>query len=155
MDGNPFNTTVAPLPSPTSPTTSGPTPPVAGTPSSSGSQSSGQTHGKKADGPSASEASNSTSAKKYFTTGRIVGISIASALIFVILALALLLFMPRCLRGRRDADRISKRHEVAPYVNIRDNPMDGGSLVQPSNEIEKGSYLHFVLHFFKVSFISC
>ncbi|XP_058218035.1 protein STRUBBELIG-RECEPTOR FAMILY 3-like isoform X2 [Rhododendron vialii] len=136
-DGNPFNTTVAPLPSPTSPTTSVPTPPVAGAPSSSGSQSSGQTHGKKADGPSASEASNSTSARKYLTTGRIVGISIASALLFVILALGLLLFMPRCLRGRRDADRISKRHEVAPYVNIRDNPMDGGSLVQPSNEIEK------------------
>ncbi|KAI8551742.1 hypothetical protein RHMOL_Rhmol06G0209900 [Rhododendron molle] len=136
-DGNPFNTTVAPLPSPTSPTTSSPTPPVAGAPTSSGSQPSGQTHGKKADGPSASEASNSTSTKKYLTTGRIVGISIASALLFVILALALLLFMPRCLRGRRDADRISKRHEVAPYVNIRDNPMDGGSLVQPSNEIEK------------------
>ncbi|GFS41075.1 STRUBBELIG-receptor family 3 [Actinidia rufa] len=128
-DGNQFNTTSSPLPSPTSPTPPPPAPPLAGAPSS------GQTPGKKADGPSNPEETNSKRTKN--NTKRIVWISIAGVLSFIVLVLALLLFMPRCWRGIREADRISKRHEVAPYVGIRDNPMDGGPLVQPINQIEK------------------
>ncbi|XP_057487291.1 protein STRUBBELIG-RECEPTOR FAMILY 3-like isoform X2 [Actinidia eriantha] len=125
-DGNQFNTTSSPLPSPTSPT---PAPPRAGAPSS------GQTPGKKTDGPSNPEETNSKRTKN--NTKRVVWISIAGVLSFIVLVLALLLFMPRCWRGMREADRISKRLEVAPYVGIRDNPMDGGPLVQSTNQIEK------------------
>ncbi|KAL7000332.1 Protein STRUBBELIG-REPTOR FAMILY 3 [Sarracenia purpurea var. burkii] len=129
-DGNPFNTSIAPLPSPTSPTVPPPAPPLAG-------GSSSRSPGKKADGPSVPEQSDSQRTKKSLTTTRVVWISIAGVLSFIVLALALVLFMPRCWRGWREADRISKRHEVAPYVGSRDNPIDGGSLVQPSNQIEK------------------
>uniref|UniRef100_A0A5B6Z074 Protein kinase domain-containing protein n=1 Tax=Davidia involucrata TaxID=16924 RepID=A0A5B6Z074_DAVIN len=129
-DGNPFNSTIAPLPPPTSPTTPSPAPPLSGAPSSA------QTAGKQAEGPSATEESNSKT-RKFLTTKRIVWISIAGGLLFIILALALFLFRPSCCRGKREADRISKRHEVAPYIGSRENTIDNGPLVQPSNQTEK------------------
>ncbi|CAB4274386.1 unnamed protein product [Prunus armeniaca] len=73
----------------------------------------GRTPGKQADGPSSQDTSNSGKSKKFLTTKRVVGISIGGVLLFVILVLAILFFMPR--RGRREeADRISKRHQIVP-----------------------------------------
>uniref|UniRef100_A0A5B6Z0I9 Protein kinase domain-containing protein n=1 Tax=Davidia involucrata TaxID=16924 RepID=A0A5B6Z0I9_DAVIN len=128
-DGNPFNSTITPLPPPTSPTTTPPVPPLSGAPSSE------RTPGKQADGPSVTEESNSKRTR--LTTKSIVGISIAGVFLFIILVLGLLLFMPRCCRGRQAADRFSKRHEIAPYIGSRENTTDNESLVQPSNQTEK------------------
>ncbi|XAR55470.1 Non-specific serine/threonine protein kinase [Bertholletia excelsa] len=122
-DGNPFNTAVAPLPSPASQnSTVPPGLPHAGAPSSE------QKPGRKADGPSGS------------TAKKAVWISIAAVLLFIILVLAILLLLPTCKRRRREVDRISRRHEVTPYVGGSDNPVDTGSLVQQNNQIEKGKY---------------
>ncbi|MBA0754363.1 hypothetical protein Gogos_021790, partial [Gossypium gossypioides] len=108
-DGNPFNSTVAPLPGPTSPLAPPHAPPHSVVPASGQTPTSDQTPGKHADGPSASEGSNSSQKKNFLTTKRVVWISIASVLLFIILALALLLFMPKCSRGREEAGGIFKR----------------------------------------------
>ncbi|KAA8524455.1 hypothetical protein F0562_010878 [Nyssa sinensis] len=136
-DGNPFNSTIAPLPPPTSPTLPPPPPPPV--PPLSGAPPSGQAAGKQAEGPSATEESNSKTRTKFLTTKRIIWISIAGVLLFIILALALLLLMPRCFRGKREADRISKLHEVAPYIGSRENTIDNEPQVQPSSQKEKVS----------------
>ncbi|KAH8490462.1 hypothetical protein H0E87_022846 [Populus deltoides] len=122
-DGNPFNTSSAPLPAPTSPSPPTPTPPLSGAPPSPSSR---RTPGKRADGPSSSEKSSSGGKNK-----RVVWISIAGVLLFVILALALVLLIPRCSRRRWEDSRIFKRHQVG------ENPRDNGSLVQPTNQNEK------------------
>ncbi|CAK9158929.1 unnamed protein product [Ilex paraguariensis] len=132
-DGNPFNTSNAPSAPPTSPAMLPPprrAPPFFGAPSE-------QTPTKPADAPSSTEESNSRRTKKSSATKRIVWISIAAVLSFVILVLGLLLFMPRCCRERQGTDRFSKRHEIAPYIGGRENPLDNESVVQPSNQIVK------------------
>ncbi|KAK9284261.1 hypothetical protein L1049_023431 [Liquidambar formosana] len=139
-DGNPFNTSTAPSATPlaspsTSPPASPSTPPPA--PPRSGVPSSEQTPGTKADGPSAPEESNSGRTSKFLTTKRIVWITIATVLSFIILALGLVLLMPRYCRARQEADRYSKRHEIGAYKGSRENPRDHGSLVQPSNQMKK------------------
>ncbi|KAL0320207.1 UNVERIFIED_CONTAM: protein STRUBBELIG-RECEPTOR FAMILY 3, partial [Sesamum radiatum] len=137
-DGNPFNSSAAPLPPPTS---SGTPPP--GLPFFPGPASEqrppppGRRPSRQADGPSTTEESNSERSRKSSHTKRIVWISIAAVLSFVILLLAILLFMPRCLRERRETYRTPKRHEIAPYTGARENPRDGGSLVLPSHDEEK------------------
>ncbi|EEF44487.1 lrr receptor-linked protein kinase, putative [Ricinus communis] len=137
-DGNPFNNSTAPLPAPTSPLTPPPAPGLSGAPSSPSSPSSGKTPGKQIDGPSSPEESSSGE-KKFLTTKRVVWISIAGVLLFVILAIALVLFMPRCSRRREEAGRIFKRHQVGADKGNRENPRDHGSLDQPTNETEKVS----------------
>ncbi|KAI9176389.1 hypothetical protein LWI28_002183 [Acer negundo] len=132
-DGNPFNTTA-----PVSPPTSSATPPpsilVPGAPPPPPSQSQHKP-GKQADGPSTSKESTS-GRKKFLTTKKVVWISIAGVLVFVILALVVLLFMPKCCR-RREADRFSKRHQVGAYRGNRGEHWDNGSLAQPTNQMEK------------------
>ncbi|XP_021685105.2 protein STRUBBELIG-RECEPTOR FAMILY 3 isoform X2 [Hevea brasiliensis] len=130
-DGNPFNDTSVPLPSPTSPLTPPPAPGLSGAPTS---PSSGKTPGKQVDGPSSSEESSSGGKK---STKKIVWISIAGVLSFVILALGLVLFMPKCSRRREQASRIFERHQVDAYKGNRENPRDHESLVQPAKETEK------------------
>ncbi|KAG6751306.1 hypothetical protein POTOM_045833 [Populus tomentosa] len=133
-DGNPFNTSSAPLPAPTSssPSPPTPTPPLSGAPPSPSSR---RTPGKQADGPSSSEKSSSGGKNK-----RVVWISIAGVLLFVILALALVLLIPRCSRRRWEDSRIFKRHQVG------ENPRDNGSLVQATNQNEKGKQLFNLNH---------
>lgn len=147
-DGNPFNATTAPLPAPASPfpSTPSPTPP---TPALSGpptSPSSGRkTPGKQADGPTSSEESNS-GGKKFLTTKKVVWISIAGVLLFVIMALGLVLFTPRCSRRREEAGGIFKRHQVGAYKGNRENPRDTGSLAEPTNQREKGKDFFHLNH---------
>ncbi|XP_075497919.1 LOW QUALITY PROTEIN: protein STRUBBELIG-RECEPTOR FAMILY 3-like [Primulina tabacum] len=144
-DGNLFNINIAPL---SPPIASGPpappffpgptsdkTPP---TPNRSPSAS-GQRPGKQADGPSNSKESNFQNSKKSLGTKRIVWISIASVLSFIIILLAALLFVPRCLRERRETYRTPKQREVTPYTGARENPQDGGLVIQPRNDEEKAS----------------
>ncbi|KAL6538240.1 hypothetical protein OROGR_012228 [Orobanche gracilis] len=140
-DGNPFNASTAPLPSPTPPSgtqspaqqffpspTSEKEPPPSGRPPPA----------READGP---EGSNSERSRRSSRTRRIVWISIAAVLSFIILILAILLFMLRCLRERREAYRTPKRHEIAPYTGTRENPRDSGSLVLRSHDEEKGYFI--------------
>nr|XP_016460467.1 PREDICTED: LOW QUALITY PROTEIN: protein STRUBBELIG-RECEPTOR FAMILY 3-like [Nicotiana tabacum] len=124
-DGNPFNGSIAPLPPPTSSTTPLSAPPFSGSPTS-------------AQTPAAASAeSSSTGRKKSLSAKRVVWISIAAVLTFIILVLAILLFLPRCLRKWHETQRTPKQHEIAPYVGARENPGDSGSLVQPGRDIEK------------------
>ncbi|KAL2474556.1 Protein STRUBBELIG-RECEPTOR FAMILY 3 [Abeliophyllum distichum] len=142
IDGNPFNTTIgvnttdAPVPQPASPGTRPPAPPFFPT-SQQTPPTSGRSPRKQAHGPSATEEQNSKRSKKSSSTKRVVWISIAAVLSFIILVLAILLFLPRCLRERREPYRTPKRHEIAPYMGTRENHRDGGSLIQPSHDKEK------------------
>ncbi|XP_073149292.1 protein STRUBBELIG-RECEPTOR FAMILY 3 isoform X2 [Henckelia pumila] len=149
-DGNPFDVNIAPLAPPIS--TGPPAPPFFPGPtsdktpptSSKSPPTSGQRPGRQADGPSATKESNSENSKKSPSTKRIVWISVASVLSFVILLLAALLFMPRCLRERREMYRTPKQREVTPYNGARENPQGGGSVIQPRNNEAKGSPLVLV-----------
>lgn len=143
-DGNPFNSTVAPSRPPTSSATPPPAPPFFGPRPVSGSSPVSRTPpsqhspGKQADGPTALEDSNSGK-KKSSTTKKIVWISIAGVLLFVILALVFLLFMPRCIKRRGEVDRIFKRHQVGAFRgNNREEARDNGTLALPTNQMEKG-----------------
>ncbi|XP_021910991.1 protein STRUBBELIG-RECEPTOR FAMILY 3-like, partial [Carica papaya] len=132
-DGNPFNTTVSPLPSPPSPLRPAPAPPLPGAPSSGTSPE--QKPGKHADGPSATEGS--TSGGKSKTTKRVVWISIAGVFSFIIIVLAILLLLPKCRRRRGEAGENFKPHQIGAYRGNRENLGDNGSLNQPTNQMEK------------------
>lgn len=148
-DGNPFNASAAPSPPPISLTKPPPASPFFGAPASVQTpRTSGRTPGKKADGPSATEESNSKTTKKSLTSKRVVWISIAAVLSFIILMLALILFLPSCFRQRRDTHRISKPHEIAPYVGNRENPRDNGSS-GPEHHHQKGT-IHWLLRLYFV-----
>ncbi|KAH1248017.1 Protein STRUBBELIG-RECEPTOR FAMILY 3 [Glycine max] len=121
--GNPFNvsgSTTTPASSPRSPAIAPPGTPVSGTPPSSG-----RVPTKQADGPTAANESHTGKSKK--STKRVVWISIASVLGFIILLLGFILFIPRCSRRERD-DRRSKRHQIGAYGGERQSARD---LVQP------------------------
>ncbi|KAK8627206.1 hypothetical protein V6N13_134825 [Hibiscus sabdariffa] len=137
-DGNPFNSTVAPVPAPTSPLAPPRSPPRSEVPASGQTPTSDQTPGKHADGPSASEGPTSREKKNFFTTKRVMWISIAGVLLFIILALALLLFMPKCIRRREEAGGALKRHQVEAYRGNRENLIGDGSLATTTNQTEKG-----------------
>ncbi|XP_038714088.1 protein STRUBBELIG-RECEPTOR FAMILY 3-like [Tripterygium wilfordii] len=137
-DGNPFNTTVAILPSPPSPTLLSPStvPPQAPTPP--GAPSFWHTPWRDADGPSSSEESNGGT-REFWTKKRIVWVSIAGVILFIIIALGLVLFMPRCSVRREEADGAFKQHRVGAYGGRRENPRDSGSVAQSTNQMEKVS----------------
>ncbi|KAJ7948272.1 Strubbelig receptor family protein [Quillaja saponaria] len=144
-EGNPFNvsSTIAPVPSPLSSVTPSPGPLVSGvTPPSSGRTPRPSfwrrpTPTKQADGPSAPKDSRPREQKESVTKKRVIWISIAGVLLFIILALAVVLFMPRCSRKREEVDRISKRHRIGSYENNRQNPRDNEALTRPTNQNEK------------------
>ncbi|XP_055801268.1 protein STRUBBELIG-RECEPTOR FAMILY 3-like isoform X2 [Solanum dulcamara] len=131
-DGNPFNSSIALLPPPTSSTA----PPISGSPTSAQTPSS-QSKPRQADGPSASAESSSTRHKKSLSSKRVVWISIAAVLSFIILVIAILLFLPMCLRKWHESQRTPKHHEITPYMGAREHPQDIGSVVQPGHDIEK------------------
>lgn len=131
------------MPAPTSPLAPPQAPPHSEAPASDQVPTSGQTPGKHADGPSASEGSNSGKKKKFFTAKKVVWISIASVLGFIILVLALLLFMPKCSKGREQAGRIFKRHQVGAYRGNRENPVEDVPLPTTTSQTEKGKCLCF------------
>ena len=137
------------LPPSTSPSTLSPppslSPPFFGAPSSG---TPGKTPTKQADGPSASEASNSGGSKKSQTKKKVVWISIAGVLSFIILVLALVLLIPKCSQHRRAADIFSKRHQIRAYQGDGENPpRDNGSLVQLTPQMQKGKYIFFTFYF--------
>ncbi|KAG9140077.1 hypothetical protein Leryth_023692 [Lithospermum erythrorhizon] len=152
-DGNPFNSSITPSPPPSS-STSPPMPPFFGAGPSTSVQAppgtgrtppgtgrtppaSGQTRGKQAEGPSTTEDSSSKSTKKSSSTKKIIWISIVAVVSVIILILAILLCIPKCITGKRERHRVSKRHEIAPYMGDRDNPRTNASLVQPRHQEEK------------------
>ena len=148
-DGNPFNTSAAPVPSP-SPPSLGPSPPSQGSPMAnqsapprSSTPSSGQKPGKQTDSPTAQLKPNTERKTQSSKTKRIVGISIASVLGFIILILALLLCMPWCFSRSRKYYQDTKRQEVGPYMGATENPFSNGSFNQPNKQIEKGWLLLF------------
>ncbi|KAK4769900.1 hypothetical protein SAY87_030432 [Trapa incisa] len=129
MDGNPFNSSSASLPSPTFPSI--PSPPffVPVAPSTKTSNS------KQADGPNASVASNSEGKKKV-SIKRIVWISIA-VLSLIILALACIFCVPTCMRKRHKDGRISQRQDIEVYNVKRVEAIDNGSVFGPPCQIAK------------------
>ncbi|KAJ7981414.1 Strubbelig receptor family protein [Quillaja saponaria] len=137
-EGNPFNvtSTKAPVPPPRSAVTPPPGQLISGDPQSSGQT---PTPTKQAAGPSAPKGSSSGKQKKSVTKKRVIWISISGALLFIILVLALVLFMPRCSRRREEVDRISKRHQIGAYEGDRQNARDNEALTQPTNQTEKGT----------------
>ena len=134
-DGNPFNTTTAPLPPPTSPLMSPLKPPPAGpAPPFFKAPDTQNTPGKQADGPSPTKESNSGKSKKSLTTKQVVGISVAGFFVVIVLVLGVLLLIPKFSRRREMDDRFSKRHQIGAYEGDRQNPGDNGSLFQPNKE---------------------
>lgn len=136
-DGNPFNTTTAPLPSPTSPLKpppAGPAPPAGTAPPFFKAPDSQNRTGKQADGPSPTKESNSRKSKKSLTTKQVVGISVAAFFVLIVVVLGLVLLIPKFSRRRELEDRFSKRHQIGAYEGDRQNPGDNGSLFQPNNE---------------------
>lgn len=169
-DGNLFNTSAAPVSAPPAPSTppspffpGGPTqtPPRSGTTSpssgtissnstsqSSGTASSnssttsgsGQRPRTHAASPSTHQDSNTVKKTQSSKTKRIVGISIASVIGFIILVLALLLCLPWCFSRSKDYYRTTKRHEIQPYMGPREYPpLHNGPSRQPNNLAEKGN----------------
>ncbi|XP_025669671.1 protein STRUBBELIG-RECEPTOR FAMILY 3 isoform X1 [Arachis hypogaea] len=129
-DGNLFNTTLAPSLPPRSPGTPSPSGTVvSGVPSSAG-----RIPTKQADGPTAAKESNSGKSKG--RTKRVVWITIASILGAVIVALALLLFVPHC-RRREQVDRTSKKHQIGAFGGEAQNPRNYEAMVQPPSQAEK------------------
>ncbi|XP_058779997.1 protein STRUBBELIG-RECEPTOR FAMILY 3-like [Vicia villosa] len=134
-DGNQFtpddgNATIAPARPPHSPITASPSGTVVpGTPFF------GRVPPKHAKGPTASKKSSSEKSKT--NTKRVVWITISCVLGFIILALALVLFLPRCSKRER-VDRTSKQHLIGAYGGERTNPWrNNGALVQPPSQTEK------------------
>jgi len=133
-DGNRFNlnanATIAPARPPHSPVTVSPLGTVV-----SGTPSSGRLPTKPTNGPTAANQSNSVKSKK--NTKRVVWISISGILMFVIVVLGLLLFVPRCSR-REQVNKSSKQHQVGKYGGERQNPREYEDFVQPPSQTEKG-----------------
>ncbi|CAH9071444.1 unnamed protein product [Cuscuta epithymum] len=138
-DGNPFNSSSVPLLPPPS-MTPPPVPPFfsRGPTSARPPPKSESKPPKQADGPSALGQSNSNRSKKS-TKKRVVLISIASVLSFIMLVLAILLCLPKRQRERPVTQRIPKRHEIAPYTGPRESTLESGSLEQPGSDIEKAA----------------
>ncbi|KAL2981322.1 hypothetical protein AAZX31_13G282500 [Glycine max] len=132
-DGNPFNlngnSTIAPAHPPRSPVPATPSGTVA-----SVTPSSGRIPTKPTEGPTAAKESNSEKSKK--NTKKVVWISVSGILVFIILVLGLLLFVPRCSK-REWVNRSSKQHQVGAYGVERQNPREYGAFVQPPNQTEK------------------
>ncbi|BAT92258.1 hypothetical protein LR48_Vigan05g151700 [Vigna angularis] len=132
-DGNLFNinvnATITPARPPHSPVPVSPSGTVV-----SGTPSSGRLPTKPTDGPTAAKESNSVKSKK--NTKRVVWISISSILMFVIVVLGLLLFVPRCSR-REQVNKSSKQHQVGKYGGERQNPREYEGFVQPPSQTEK------------------
>ncbi|GAB2285339.1 hypothetical protein Dimus_019793 [Dionaea muscipula] len=137
-EGNPFNTSASPLPSPTSPPTQ-PSPPSPATPPQAsaeapptpGSSTSGNNPNKHAAAPSVVAKPKSGSGKRKSGVQRIVWISIVSIIACIILILALLLCMPICLRRSRELYERSRRHEFEPSRNTMENSPSSGNLLLP------------------------
>ncbi|XP_031114449.1 protein STRUBBELIG-RECEPTOR FAMILY 3-like [Ipomoea triloba] len=136
--GNPFNSIIsAPFPPSSSSTTPSPALPFFGPPTSGKLPPiTERKPGNQTDGPSFSGESNSNSSNRP-SAKRIVWISITVAWSFIILVLAFLLCLPKCLREMQETCRGPKLHELAPYMRPRDNPGDNDSLVQPGHDKEK------------------
>lgn len=142
-DGNPLNSSIAPVPPPTSPLAPSPPSTTPPSPYAFWGPPSGKTPpGKTPPGTppaSAQEKSNSGKANSFFTTKRVVGISIGGVFVLIILVLVVLFLMPRATRRRGETDdRISKPHQIGAYRDRENPPMDNGSLVQPNNQLQKG-----------------
>ncbi|KAL5715626.1 hypothetical protein ACHQM5_017420 [Ranunculus cassubicifolius] len=144
-DGNAFNSTNAPIPSPTSPLPS-PTSPLPPTPFSRPPPSGriprtqttpGGIPRNQTDGSSASDNSNSTSSKKFWTSKRVVWIAIAGVLVLIVIAIGIMFLVSKCCKERQEADKIAKRHERYAYAGTNERPKDSGSLVQPNMRSEK------------------
>nr|GLL45432.1 protein STRUBBELIG-RECEPTOR FAMILY 3-like [Ipomoea trifida] len=136
--GNPFNSIIsAPLPPSSSSTTPSPALPFFGPPTSGKLPPiTERKPGNQTDGPSFSGESNSNNSNRP-SAKRIVWISITVAWSFIILVLAFLLCLPKCLREMQETCRGPKLRELAPYMRPRDNPGDNDSLVQPGHDKEK------------------
>lgn len=147
----PRSGTTSPRSGTTSPR-SGTTSPSTTSPSSNTTSGSGQRAGNRAASPPAQQEANAQKKSQSSKTKRIVGISIASVIGFIILVLALLLCLPWCFSRSKDYYRTTKRHEIQPYMGARENPLNNGSSRYPNNQSEKGksiSYQVSYLHSFK------
>lgn len=132
MAGNQFNSTTSPLPSPTLPL-SPPSPRVPGAPDAGGVPG----PGKQANGPSASDGSNSAKTKKFWTTKKIVWVAIAGVIVFVVLTIAIILLVSCCCKERRETDEVAKRNPRDRYTHPEERPKDSSSMVHPNKQTEK------------------
>uniref|UniRef100_A0A803N1L5 Protein kinase domain-containing protein n=1 Tax=Chenopodium quinoa TaxID=63459 RepID=A0A803N1L5_CHEQI len=136
------------------PPRSGTTSPSSGTTSSNSSTSpgsgiissnpsstsgSGQRPGTRTAPSSTHEDPNTEKKTQASKTKRIVGISIASVIGFIIMVLALLLCLPWCFSRSKDYFRTTKRHEIRPYMGPRDYPHNNPPSRLPYNQPEKAN----------------
>lgn len=96
-----------------------------------------QAPGHQADAPSAFETTNSPNARKFWTTKKIVLVAATVGAILVVLGLCLLMW--RFCKGRQ-ANRDAERNNVSAYTGPGEKPNYNKSSLQPSVQIEKGSF---------------
>ncbi|KAL5151840.1 Protein STRUBBELIG-RECEPTOR FAMILY 3 [Glycine soja] len=132
-DGNPFNlngnSTIAPAHPPRSPVPATPSGTVV-----SVTPSSGRIPTKPTEGPTAAKESNSEKSKK--NTKKVVWISVSGILVFIILVLGLLLFVPRCSK-REWVNRIPKGAIVRPKGDHQEEARRVRAIPNPQGEQEK------------------
>ncbi|KAF6167613.1 hypothetical protein GIB67_031196 [Kingdonia uniflora] len=130
-DGNLFNSTIAPISPPTSPPSSffpRPSPPVPGVPTSEATPRSQTNEPASSDGPKDSN--------KFWTTSKVVWISIAGVLFLFVIVLGVVFFTRGC-KERQEAKRTAKMHERNAYGVPRENLRGSDPSVQPYNQIGK------------------
>ncbi|KAH9796822.1 protein STRUBBELIG [Citrus sinensis] len=127
-DGNPFNTTVIALPPTAIPPSIAPAPTF-------------QAPGDQADAPSAFEMTNSAKAKKFWTTKRVIWVALSAAAILC--ALGCSLFMWRYCKTRR-VNRDAEKN-TGTYKGHGEKPNYKNSPLQPSGQVEEGSFIHLSL----------
>lgn len=148
-DGNPFNTSPAPVPSPPAPLTLPspsspsmlPSPVSPGTPAQSPPLSDitppGPEPGKQAASPSSQQEPSNQKKMQSSKTKRIVGMSIGSVLGVIILILAFLLCLPWCFTKSREYYRAVRRHGIQPYMGARETSLNNEPFSQPKNQVQK------------------
>uniref|UniRef100_A0A803MZ23 Protein kinase domain-containing protein n=1 Tax=Chenopodium quinoa TaxID=63459 RepID=A0A803MZ23_CHEQI len=104
---------------------------------SSSTSGSGQRPGTRTAPSSTQQDPNTEKKAQASKTKRIVGISIASVIGFIIMVLALLLCLPWCFSRSKDYFRTTKRHEIQPYMGPRDYPPNNPPSRLPYNQPEK------------------
>ncbi|KAL3522219.1 hypothetical protein ACH5RR_015053 [Cinchona calisaya] len=128
--GNPFNTSVLP-----SSTVSSPSP----SPSPSPSKASPPEFApvQQVTGPPVQQLPQTGRQGTNKTSKSISWIAIVGILVIVVLALGMCLFLSRCCKRRQVADNTAKRHDAYAYGDRRANHKDDDSLQKPNYQAEK------------------
>lgn len=101
-----------------------------------------QAPGDQADAPSAFEMTNSAKAKRFWTTKRVIWVALSAAAILC--ALGCSLFMWRYCKTRR-VNRDAEKN-TGTYKGHGEKPNYKNSPLQPSGQVEEGSFIHLSVY---------